>query len=419
MDCVRKYQLMLSAVFGIACIVYLIAIFVLDIGTEVITGRFENANDVFNGNILHLEYPPFALVFMLIPRIFTSVALWFKVGFVIEMFAFFVIGLLLICKMAEKLGADQKKAMLGYTILMLLMLQFVTDRFDIIPAVLTLASVYCYITKRYVWAFMFLSLATMTKLYPAILFPIFIIPFLTDRDWKNVIKGTAVFAITALVVVIPVMLSDPDMLSYFTGYHMDRPLHIESVMGSLIYPLSMIGLTEMQIVFSFGSDNLAGPWPDTVAPLLTPLMLISILMTYALYAFMLRKMKMEKKDDEHSRLFLFGGAILVSIMLFILVGKVFSSQFLIWIIPPVMFLLMLMDDRRLKCIIFLLSAIVLVITQVQFAYNVGYLGGGYNINDLGMMMILLRNIAAIALLYFSVKAIRDRLVPKETQHSAC
>jgi len=175
----------------------------------------------------------------------------------------------------------------------------------------------------------------------------------------------------------------------------------------------------MQIVFSFGSDNLAGPWPDTVAPLLTPLMLISILMTYALYAFMLRKMKMEKKDDEHSRLFLFGGAILVSIMLFILVGKVFSSQFLIWIIPPVMFLLMLMDDRRLKCIIFLLSAIVLVITQVQFAYNVGYLGGGYNINDLGMMMILLRNIAAIALLYFSVKAIRDRLVPKETQHSAC
>jgi len=405
---------MLSAVFGIACIGYLIAIFLLEIDTEVIFGRFENANDVFSGNILHLEYPPFALVFMLIPRIFTSVALWFKVGFVIEMFAFFVIGLLLISKMAERLGADRKHAMLGYTILMLLMLQFVVDRFDIIPAVLTLASVYCYITKRYVWAFALLSIATMTKLYPAILFPIFIIPFLTDRDWKEAVKGTAVFAAAALVILIPVLLSDPNMISYFTGYHTDRPLHIESVMGSLIYPLSMIGLTEIHIAYSFGSDNLIGSLPDAVAPFLTPLMVMSVIAVYVIYAFTLRRMKAEKKDDENARLFLFGGAALISVMLFIMVGKVFSSQFLIWMIPPVMFLLMLMDNHRLKCIIFLLMVTVLVITQVQFAYNVGYLGGGYNINDLGMSMILLRNIAALALLYFVIKAFRDRFTVKDT-----
>jgi len=400
---------MLSAVFGIACIGYLIAVFTLNINTDTAVNLFDNANDVFNGKMPNLEYPPFALALMLIPRVFTSAVFWYNIGFVIEMFAFFVIGLLLMRKMAEKLDADGKKAMLGYTIPMLLMLPFVLDRFDIIPVVLTLASVYCYITKRYVWAFALLSIATMTKLYPAILFPIFIIPFLADRDWKEAIKGTAVFAITSFIIVLPIMLLNLDMLTYFIGYHTDRPLQIESVAASFLYPLSVFGLTEMQTMFGYGSDNLIGPWPDAAAALLTPLMLLSVITVYAVYAFTLGKMKAEKKDDEHNRILLMGGAILISIMMFILIGKVFSSQFLLWIITPVIFILMLTENHVLKCTIFRLLVIILVITQIQFFYNIGYLGGGSNINALGMSLILLRNIAVIVLLYMVIKSIRDRI----------
>ena len=72
----------------------------------------------------------------------------------------------------------------------------------------------------------------------------------------------------------------------------------------------------------------------------------------------------------------------------------FSSQYLIWAIAPIAFVVASRDtgfERRLLW----LSALVLVLTQANFAYNAGYLGGGENINDLGMMVILARNVLAV------------------------
>lgn len=409
LDSIKKYQLSIGIVFIVACIVYFIIVFVFNIDTEVMSDRFDNANDVFNGQIPDTEYPPFALVFMVIPRIFASTPYWYNVGFVIELFVFFMIGLIAICKIAEKMEKNQKKFMLAYTILMLLLFEFVVDRYDIIPAALALLSVYCFMTKRYTWAFILISIGAMTKLYPALLFPIYLIPFLVDRDWKNAVKGTAVFAITSLAILIPAMLIQPDILSYFIGYHEGRPLQIESVAASLIYPFVMLGLVSAEISHGSGSDNLVGPFPDAVASWLTPLMVLSVLLVYVVYACMLNKFRREGKGNNDERLFLFGSVILLSITLFIVVGKVFSAQYLIWVIPPLLCMFMSMGDHKLKKLMFTLMIISLVLTQAEFAYNVGYLGGGAGIDDIGMMIILARNIVVLVLLYYIIRAAYLRL----------
>ena len=393
-DGVRKYQIIIAALFLVACIGYLVAVHFLNIETEVMRDRFwKNAEPLFNGEVPVMEYPPFALVFFAIPRLFADTAWGYNVAYVAEVLVFMVVGLLLVSKLAERMGHDQKKAMLVYAILMLLMLEFVVDRYDIFPAILTLASFYMFASKRHGCACLLLAVGAMTKLYPAVLFPLYLLYLAYGRQWRDAAVSCAAFLGTCVLIVGVAWLINPELITNFLSYHTDRPLQIESVPASVVYLLSMFGLTDVWIQpfadpDSFGSDNLMGPLPDAVASVMMPLMVVLILAVYAYYAVLRHR---GVRDDD---LRLIGLAAVAVLMLFMVANKVFSSQYLIWAIAPIAFVVASRDtgfERRLLW----LSVLVLVLTQANFAYNAGYLGGGENINDLGMMVILARNVLAV------------------------
>ena len=393
-DGVRKYQIIIAALFLVACIGYLVAVHFLNIETEVMRDRFwKNAEPLFNGEVPVMEYPPFALVFFAIPRLFVDTAWGYNVAYVAEVLVFMVVGLLLVSKLAERMGHDQKKAMLVYAILMLLMLEFVVDRYDIFPAILTLASFYMFASKRHGCACLLLAVGAMTKLYPAVLFPLYLLYLAYGRQWRDAAVSCAAFLGTCVLIVGVAWLINPELITNFLSYHTDRPLQIESVPASVVYLLSMFGLTDVWIQpfadpDSFGSDNLMGPLPDAVASVMMPLMVVLILAVYAYYAVLRHR---GVRDDD---LRLIGLAAVTVLMLFMVANKVFSSQYLIWAVAPIAFVVASRDtgfERRLLW----LSVLVLVLTQANFAYNAGYLGGGENINDLGMMVILARNVLAV------------------------
>ena len=148
MDRVKKMEIIYTVLLAIAFIGYLIAIYVLDIETEVIRDRFPDADQLFNGDIPITEYPPLSLIFFVIPRIFFSDPFGYNVGFVIEMYVFTIIGLVLTRRLAERLEFSQVKAMTVYSVLMVLLLEFITDRYDIVTAVMSLAAFYLILTKR-------------------------------------------------------------------------------------------------------------------------------------------------------------------------------------------------------------------------------------------------------------------------------
>ncbi len=402
LDGIRRYQLTIIVLFLIACIGYLVAVHALGIETEVMRDRFwKNAEPLFNGEVPVMEYPPFALVFFAIPRLFADTAWGYNIAYVAEVFVFMVAGLLLVSKLAERLGHDQKRAMLVYAILMLLMLEFVLDRYDIFPAVLTLASFYLFATRRYGWACLVLAVATTTKLYPAVLFPLYFLYLAYNRQWRDTWVSALAFFGTGAAIAAVAWIINPELITNFLGYHTDRPLQIESVPSSIVYLLSMLGLTDVSIQpfgdpGSFGSDNLVGPLPDAVAEAMMPLMVGLILVTYTVYAVLRHR----GVGDDGLRLM--GLGIIAVLMLFMVANKVFSSQYLIWVIVPVAFIVASRQgtfERRL----FLLTVATFVLTQVNFAYNIGYLGGGTNINDLGMMIILIRNILAVYMTWMVVR----------------
>ena len=398
----EKFRLKLIAAYAIACIGFLIAVFALDLYTEVINDRFEdNVQPLFNGEPWKMEYPPFALVFMVIPRLFGWIAETYEIFYVIEVFVFMVIGLVYTDRLAIHFGRDRKNSMLAYSVLMVLLLEFVTDRYDIFPAVLTLMSFYYFVKSRYAWAFILIAIGMMTKLYPALLFPIYFLCFAVKREWKEAWKGTAVFIVTSLIIIVPVMIIDMDMITYFLEYHADRPLQVESVAASLIYPLAMLGLTEVTITSakdpgSFGSDNLVGDIPDAVVGFLTPLMVICVLALCFFFAYVYRK------ADEEGRVKALGLAVAAAMMVFMVFGKVFSAQYLIWVIPPIVFLLML-GKNMFSTSLFRVTVAAFIMTQADFVYNIGILHGGSNIDDLGMIIILIRNILTVVMLYLMVR----------------
>ncbi len=407
MDRVKKMEIMYTVLLAIAFIGYLIAIYVLDIETEVIRDRFPDADQLFNGDIPITEYPPLSLIFFVIPRIFFSDPFGYNIGYVIMIFVITIVGLHLMRRTAESLNMNPVWAMTIYSVLIALLLEYVADRYDIIPAVMTLASFYFFINKKMPAAFIILALAMMTKLYPAILLPIYLIIYMVERDWKGFATGTVWFLIGAAVVALPCLLIEPDLIMGFMGYHSARPLEIDSFAATLIYPFSLFGLTDVWIqastdAGSYGSDNLRGPLCDAVAPWLTPIMIVLIVLFILWYGSV--RYRLEKVDE---RAFVLSAAIFISLMIFILVGKVLSSQYIIWVIPFLALSLLLMKDHKLKWRIFWLSVATVVLTQINFAYTYLVTGGGESISSLSIIMILVRNLMLLAITLLLLKEIRN------------
>ena len=407
MDRVKKMEIFYTVLLAIAFIGYLIAIYVLDIETEVIRDRFPDADQLFNGDIPITEYPPLSLIFFVIPRIFFSDPFGYNIGYVIMIFVITIVGLHLMRRTAESLNMNPVWAMTIYSVLIALLLEYVADRYDIIPAVMTLASFYFFINKKMPAAFIILALAMMTKLYPAILLPIYLIIYMVERDWKGFATGTVWFLIGAAVVALPCLLIEPDLIMGFMGYHSVRPLEIDSFAATLIYPFSLFGLTDVWIqastdAGSYGSDNLRGPLCDAVAPWLTPIMIVLIVLFILWYGNV--RYRLEKVDE---RAFVLSAAIFISLMIFILVGKVLSSQYIIWVVPFLALSLLLMKDHKLKWRIFWLSVATVVLTQINFAYTYLVTGGGESISSLSIIMILVRNLMLLAITLLLLKEIRN------------
>ncbi len=398
MDRTKRMELLLSIALGIAFVGYLCAIYFGNLDTEVVRDRYwKDAEPLFNGEIPIIEYPPLALVFFAIPRIFFSSPMGYDVGYVIMTYIFTIIGMELIRRIAERCGFSQWWSMLVYSVLMVLMLQFITDRYDIIPAIMTLGAFYLLLTKRTAFAFILLALAMMTKLYPAIFLPVFLMTYFVRKEWKEMFMGLFWFIVGTLIVVVPCMLIDSDLVFGFLGYHTARPLEVGSMPATLIYPFSMLGITDTWIMpatmeGSYGSDDLRGPWCDGLAPFLTPLMGIVIITLILFYGHL--RSRTERVDE---RIFYIVSTLTLTLITFMLIGKVFSSQYLIWAIPFLTIVVAMIKDRKTRWRILWTAILSFALTQINFLYIFGITGGGENITDLAMISMLVRNLMILAI----------------------
>lgn len=261
------------------------------------------------------EYPFLVLVPLSLP-LFLPVA-FYKVGFALLMFLTLVavFGLL---HYARSPGAAF--AFLFYIVLGCL--GTAEGRFDLLPSVCTFAALLCAERRRWNGAFTLLAVATLLKLYPLIL----LLPFLIEQQkqirekwlsWQR-IQPLAVFVvICATVSLISLALSVDGTLGPLSYFEF-RPLQIESLSASIVWLIGTVGHLLLTYVYSFGSRNIISSFSSIVSTMMSLLLLCGLLFVALL--------------QWRGKISL-AWATLLTLLIVLLTGKVFSAQYLIWVAP--------------------------------------------------------------------------------------
>lgn len=216
-------------------------------------------------------------------------------------------------------------------------------RFDLVPAALTLLCIIAAERKHWTWAYIVLALAVLLKIYPILLFPALLMAeqrgahrlhqppaSATIKDqlmallitlfgarywrWKN---SLIFFAILLIVTGAFALLDFHGAIGNQLGYFAVRPIQIEATGTALLWLGAQFEFA-VHLEYSFGSLNVVGAL-DGVVLLLSSIALV-LGYVYALWL------------HWRGRLDLLQASIAV-LLVFVATGKVFSPQYLIWLIP--------------------------------------------------------------------------------------
>ncbi len=194
-------------------------------------------------------------------------------------------------------------------------------RFDLVPAGLTLGAVLLAARARWNWAYVLIALATLLKLYPVIFIPIFLIAQQKQisGSWKvwQRWQGLALFVATCALVTLVSLLLNVGNTLYPINYFLSRPIQVESSPGALLW-LGQFAHYPAQYIFTYQSLNFSSLLAHKVSLLSTFLLVVGLGYTFWL--------QWRGKLDIYT-------ASLLTLLLVVILGKVFSPQYLIWITP--------------------------------------------------------------------------------------
>ncbi len=240
-------------------------------------------------------------------------------------------------------------------------------RYDLFPALITLAALWAVERRRFVTAYVLVAASILLKLYPALLVPAVIIaqwqaarirarsahgapapapvamgigssPLPRDhggdrdrgggrivaavRTWRlqafeRIAPGLAICCAIVAVVFYGAQVASPQTAFSALGYASARPLQVESLPATVLWLGTALGIPA-HAVFSFQSYNYVGPLDGVVVPLSSVAMLLGCLWIYW---------------RQSRGLLRAGEAMLAVLCVLLATDKVFSPQYLIWVIP--------------------------------------------------------------------------------------
>ncbi len=273
------------------------------------------------------EYPPLALLpfsLTLLPGFANP-----QISFALAMDALFLAGYALMWRDCGRVAARR------YAWYLLIGLQAtLLDRFDLVPAVIALAALLAARQRRYSMAYALLAVGILLKVYPLVLLPVVAIaqfrtagpPPLPGADRRfgallsrvrPALMGAAgCLALVAVGLLLPALRNPGGALAFVT-YGLHRPPQVESLAASVLWLGSLFGIPATH-AYSFGSDTYIGALGDPVSMALTLALPVGLL---AVYLRQLRgKLSLER-------------ASLVAVAFVLLASKVFSTQYMTWILP--------------------------------------------------------------------------------------
>jgi hypothetical protein len=330
------------------------------------------ARDMLRGNVPYrdfdCEYPPLALLSFILPALFCFTNPGYSLLLAGEMLLFDLIIICLIADAARHSGLSVNNTLLSYTLIVMAVGPIMAIRFDLLPALCVTAALWAFIKGKNVAAWAFTALGMAGKIYPIVIAPALGLYLLRHHQFKSFFAGLTAFGLTLAVTCLPLFLMSPAGFMRIVTYHSQRGIQCESTWASGLLLWAKMGGPPLDGFYDFGSWNVASPAADKLASLALPLTALVLFVMYTIYAVeLVRRMPRTRYDasgiGKREARFIIGYTTVV-IALFMLGNKVFSPQFLIWIMPLVP--LLSPGWRGLTTLLFVVMGL---LTQFIFPYK--------------------------------------------------
>jgi len=218
-----------------------------------------------------------------------------------------------------------------------------------------------------------LGAAIATKLWPAVLLPLALVWI-----WRRLGKAATAKWLLLVIAVCAVFFGPfavlaPTGLGHSFALQINRPLQLESLGSTLLLAAHNLGGLSVSVTTGYGSRNIAAPGAAAVVVASTCLTLVGLCAVWIAFA---------RGPARADRLATSAAA---SIAVFIAFGKVFSPQYLIWLIPFVP-----LARTRLAT---LLLGVALALTQFYFPTHYGVLA---DLHQWPAWLLLARDLTVVA-----------------------
>lgn len=341
-----------------------------------------------------VEYPPLALLPMVIPQLpsllYRQSLLQYEICFFIQNLVLsYCIGKLIL-QIPSLQSNEAVKAIIFYTVLILLNLTTVFCRYDIFSTLLTLLALNSVLKNRSAFAGAWLGLGVAAKLYPVILLPIFSIYYLVKNQRYRCGKLLiSCFATTALVF-LPFVISGQSRFFSFLSYHKLRGLQMETIPAGILLLLHKLNLVNVQFELNYGAYHLVSP---DAAFILRALPLLNLALFGLVLIGCLNQFRREYKTSGEISCESLISYITLTLLIFMLTAKVFSPQYIVWLLP---FLTLLPLTRTSLSLWVTISAITSLIYPVLY-------GRLIDSQLLPVVLLNLRNVLLVAFTIYLLK----------------
>jgi hypothetical protein len=378
----RRAVLVLAALAVLVATAFLPSVGLLDNDARGdIAAYRDHADEIRAGEVPYrdffLEYPPGSLPAFLAP---TLAGGGYEVGFKVLMLALLA-GILVAIAIPRRPGrpAPPLGALALLALTPLLLGPVALDHYDAWPTLLVALALALVLSGHGKLGFAALGAATAAKVFPIVLAPVAFAWIWKRAGRREALVALAVGAVVLGIVVLPFVAVAPGGVRFSLRFQLERPLQIETLGASLLLAAYHLGLGHPDVVSSYNSENLAGRLPDAIAVaqgIVLVVVLVAIAVAFA------------RGEPSYER---FAGAAAASLVATVLLGKVLSPQYLVWLLPAVTLLV-----GSGAAVAWTLAGAALVLTQsLRLWDGVGLGGAGWVV--LGRNALLAALLVAIML----------------------
>ena len=406
----------LAMIIAFATVIFAIALII----TDFLTGGFDDPSVSFS-DVAHyykniseitdkhlwpysetpLEYPPFTLVVFLIPKL--AVWVWPIYHIAYDLFAgfAFVVFAYLLYRIYQILGKELYPVLTYIVLITVICNQMVFDRNDIFAAAFITGALYLCLKDRVCLPAVLIACAAMIKIYPVVLVPIFMLFFVSKREWKNAFMFMIVSGLVCLLMELPFMIYDLGTSFSWVTYHSGRGLQVEGVVSSFVVMANFfVPCIDSIYLDDSQSITLHGEFPDAVASVMDKVMIIMMVLAIVLMAVRAYRRGSKGMKEDFRLLAMMS---LLMVMTFITFSKVYSAQYSLWMLTLVPFIVSKgteSDDRFLKAV--LIFCIPSFVSQC-----VAWTMGSTAIDNLVAVIIFIKNLAHLYLYYALIRLFLD------------